>query len=112
MSSRGLLAAVAALSPIVTVVDGVAAVVTSEFGSISDIWLQEMGVIANLGDTPVQAQALSLDAGPLCGGLSASVVHGIGAAAPPVVGPTGGFDGYVPIPDLGPQEGVVIELAG
>jgi glycosidase len=69
-------------------------------------------VVANVGDAPVATPALSLDAGPLCGTLAASVVHGAGEAAAPVVGATGGFDGYVPVPRLGPHEGLVIELAG
>jgi hypothetical protein len=37
-------------------------------------------------------------------------VHGSGQVAVPVIGPAGGFDGYVPVPRLGPREAVVIEL--
>ena len=69
-------------------------------------------VVANVGDAPVTAPVLSLEAGPLCGSPRASVVHGTGEAAAPVIGESGGFDGYVPIPTLGPREGVVIELTG
>ena len=73
---------------------------------------QSVLVVANVGEAPVAAPALSLETGPLCGSLTARVIHGTGEATPPVVGATGGFDGYVPIPRLGPHEGVVIELAG
>ena len=41
---------------------------------------------------------------------AARVVYGSGEAADPAVGATGGFDGYVPVPRLGPREAIVIEL--
>ena len=69
-------------------------------------------VVANVGDAPITAPALSLEVGPLCGSPSARVVHGTVEATAPVVGAAGGFDAYVPIPNLGPRKGVVIELAG
>jgi alpha-amylase len=72
---------------------------------------QSLLVVANVGEAPLTAPVLSLEAGPLCGDPSARVVHGAGEAAAPVVGSTGGFDAYVPLPRLGPREGVVIELA-
>ena len=72
---------------------------------------QTLLVVANLADEAVEAPTLGLEAGPLCGVLQARVVYGSGHATAPVIGPTGGFDGYVPVPRLGPREGIVIELA-
>ncbi len=71
---------------------------------------QTMLVVVNLADEPVDGPALSLGDGPLCGTPSARVAYGSGEATDPVVGPTGGFDAYVPVPRLGAREGVVIEL--
>jgi alpha-amylase len=69
-------------------------------------------IVANLGDEPVAAPALSLERGPLCGTPTARVLHGAGEATAPVVDATGGFDAYVPLARLGPHEAVVIELGG
>ncbi len=69
-------------------------------------------VVANVGDAPVDAPALSLEAGPLCGSLAARVVHGEGEAvrarrrARPAAS-----TGTCRSPASGPHEGVVIELA-
>jgi glycosidase len=71
---------------------------------------QTMLVVANLADEAVDGPALRLEAGPLCGAPSAHVVLGVGQAADPVIGPTGGFDGYVPVARLGPRESIVIEF--
>jgi hypothetical protein len=71
---------------------------------------QDVLVIANLAREPVAAPALSLDGGPLCGAPSAHVVLGAGDATAPVIGASGGFDGYVPLVQLGPRAVVVIEL--
>jgi alpha-amylase len=72
---------------------------------------QSLLVVVNVGDAPIAVPALSLETGPLCGSLSARVIHGAGEAAPLLVGATGGFDAYVPIRRIGPHEGLVIELA-
>jgi alpha-amylase len=72
---------------------------------------QSLLVVANVGDAPLAVPGLNLETGPLCGSLSARVIHGAGEAAPLIVGATGGFDAYVPIRRLGAHEGVVIELA-
>lgn len=71
---------------------------------------QTMLVVVNLADEAVDAPVLTLDAGPLCGTPSARVVHGSSDAAVPLVGASGGFDGYVPVTRLGPRESIVIEL--
>jgi glycosidase len=71
---------------------------------------QTLLVVVNLADEVIDAPTLGLGAGPLCGAPRARVVHGSGEAADPAVGATGGFDAYVPVPRLGPREGIVIEL--
>jgi alpha-amylase len=71
---------------------------------------QTLLVVANLADEAIDAPTLSLDAGPLCGAPQARVVYGSGEASHPAVGATGGFDGYVPVPRLGPREAIVLEL--
>ena len=71
---------------------------------------QAMLVVVNLADEAVDAPALSLESGPLCGTPSARVVYGSGQVTDPTVGSTGGFDAYVPVPRLAPREGIVIEL--
>ncbi|HUP54574.1 MAG TPA: alpha-amylase family glycosyl hydrolase [Methylomirabilota bacterium] len=68
-------------------------------------------VVANVGAASVSSPVLSLEDGPLCGSLTARALHGTGDAAAPVVGASGGFERYVPVPRLGPHEGLVIELA-
>ena len=67
-------------------------------------------VLANLGAEPVSSPALNLDAGPLCGAPAATALLGDVDVATPVITPAGGFDGYVPVPELGAQEAVVIDL--
>ena len=69
---------------------------------------QTLLVVSNLADGAVDGPALRLEAGPLCGAPAARVVHGVGQAADPVIGATGGFDGYIPVPRLGPRESIVI----
>jgi alpha-amylase len=71
---------------------------------------QAVLVVANLAGEPVTAPILSLEAGPLCGKPVARILSGAGEASAPIVGTTGGFDAYVPLPRLGPHETVVIEL--
>jgi glycosidase len=67
-------------------------------------------VVANVGIEAVSAPALSLEIGPLCGSPAAEGLLGSGAVRPPEVSPAGGFEGYVPVDQLGPREAVVIEL--
>jgi glycosidase len=68
-------------------------------------------VVANLGDEPIAGPTLKLKAGPLCGVRTAVAVLGDRAVRPPVIDPTGGFTGYVPVDRLGPDETVAIMLA-
>ena len=56
------------------------------------------------------APKLDLDAGPLCGTLEAVALLGPEALAAPEVTPDGGFEGYIPIPELAPHEAIVVEL--
>ena len=67
-------------------------------------------VVANVGLEPVAAPSLALATGPLCGTPTARALVGPEAIAPPQVTPSGGFEGYVPIPELDPREAIVIEL--
>lgn len=71
---------------------------------------QTLLVVANLAPEAVDAPTLGLEAGPLCGAPRARVVLGSGEASDPLVGASGGFAGYVPVPRLGPRESIVIEF--
>ena len=71
---------------------------------------QTVLVVANLGDSPIDRPTLSLEAGPLCGVMTATALLGDTAVRPPLVGATGGFDGYVPVERLGPRQTVVVGL--
>jgi alpha-amylase len=73
---------------------------------------QTLLVVADVADQAVDAPTLGLESGPMCGTPSARVVYGSGEAMAPVVGATGGFEGYVPVPHLGPRDAVVIEFGG
>ena len=52
--------------------------------------------------TPVDRRRLALDAGPLCDVATAPRCSGDRGVRPPLVNPTGGFDGYVPVDRLDP----------
>lgn len=67
-------------------------------------------VVANVGVEPVAAPSLELEVGPLCGTPTTRALIGPNALAAPVVTSNGGFDAYVPIPELGPRKAIVIEL--
>lgn len=73
-------------------------------------------VIQNLGDRSATALALDLADGPLCGRPAARVVYRSGTAADSIdaAGPkvtlSGGFSGYVPLPEVAPYTTVVIDL--
>jgi glycosidase len=68
-------------------------------------------VVANMSNEAVQAPALSLEAGPLCGSPTASLPldPSVGPAAPAVTA-AGGFEDYVPLPMLGPRGFAVISI--
>ena len=69
-------------------------------------------VVANVGVDAVAGPELSLEAGPLCGSPAAAALVGPDAVAAPEVTATGGFEGYVPIPELGPRQAIVLKLSG
>ena len=69
-------------------------------------------VVANLGNQPVEAPALTLAAGPLCGAPAVDVLAGPPDVAAPAITPDGGFETYVPVPKLAPREAVVAVLGG
>jgi len=74
-------------------------------------------LVSNLSDKPVTDVTVSLDAGPLCGGVGEVVVHRVEPGlleaapniAPPVINESGGFTSWR-LGSLGPHEDVVIEL--
>jgi alpha-amylase len=68
-------------------------------------------VVSNLGDHLVDDVALSLASGPLCGRPAAKVLLGTSEVRPPVITPTGGFDGYVPVDRLAARGTIAITLA-
>ncbi|MCI0581310.1 MAG: DUF3459 domain-containing protein [Chloroflexi bacterium] len=67
-------------------------------------------VAANVGTAPVVAPELSLDAGPLCDTPEAIALLGPEAVAAPEISANGGFDGYVPIPELKPRQAIAIRF--
>ena len=67
-------------------------------------------VVSNLGGTPIERPSLTLDAGSLCGTTLAEPLAGSTDVGPPIVTPTGGFTGYVPVDRLDPYQTAVIEL--
>ena len=68
-------------------------------------------VVANMTDDAVPAPALSLESGPLCGSPTAALPldPSVKPTAPTVTA-AGGFEDYVPLPELGPREFAVISL--
>jgi glycosidase len=70
-------------------------------------------VVQNLRDEPASGVSLDLDAG-LCGAPTATVLYPpslAGTIPGPTLTATGGFSGYLPLPDLPPRAVVVISLA-
>lgn len=67
-------------------------------------------IVANLADEPVAGPSLDLAEGTLCGTPTAASLFGPGAVHAPTVAATGGFDGYVPVDQLGPRQTVVLAL--
>jgi glycosidase len=83
---------------------------------------EQLLVLANLGTAPVAGLELALAEGPLCGPAAATVVYAtagadgrpavaLGDAAPPAVTAAGGFDGWMPLPELPGRSVVVVRLA-
>jgi alpha-amylase len=74
---------------------------------------EKLLVVQNLRDAPASGVTFDLDAG-LCGTPAATVVYPATLAGPttaPALTGTGGFTGYLPLPDLPPRAVVVISLA-
>ena len=68
-------------------------------------------VVANLGIAAVEAPALSLDEGPLCGAPIARTLLGQEDVPAPAVSSSGGFEDYVPVVELAPREVLILDLA-
>ncbi|MBE2269933.1 MAG: alpha-glucosidase C-terminal domain-containing protein [Anaerolinea sp.] len=66
-------------------------------------------VVINLSDDPVTDYALSLRRGTL-GEVEDEVIFGEGDAAALIANAEGGFDSYVPLPELAPYSTIVIRL--
>ncbi len=71
--------------------------------------------VLNVGATAVTDYGLSLDAGPLCGGMTASLVSSVGGdtsatVAAPDVTAAGGFAAWKPLPALAPRSGYLLSL--
>jgi alpha-amylase len=67
-------------------------------------------VVANTGGTSVTDAALSLAAGPLEPGATATLLLGAGALASPTVNASGGFSGYRPFATLPPYSVSIVVL--
>jgi alpha-amylase len=71
-------------------------------------------VLLNLGTEPVTDYGLTLAAGPLCGVSGARTVfgpEGLPAPSLPSVTSSGGFEGWRPLPEIAPQQALVISLS-
>ena len=68
-------------------------------------------VVANLGTGAVEAPALTLDGGPLCGAPVPRTLVGQENVAAPAISPSGGFEDYVPVAKLAPREILILDLA-
>jgi hypothetical protein len=72
--------------------------------------------VVNVSSKPVSDYRLVLDGGPLCGPLAAQLVAAVGdpakvAPVPPTPTAAGGFEDYLPLPNLAPRAGYLIELS-
>jgi glycosidase len=67
-------------------------------------------VVSNLADTAVEHPSLSLASGPLCGTPGAETLLGPAVASPPVISPTGGVDGWIPVDRLAARTTIVVRL--
>jgi alpha-amylase len=67
-------------------------------------------VLVNAEDKPVSDYALTLDEGPLAGTVEAVVLMGEGDVSAPTVSDSGGFEDYLPLPELPAQSSLIIQL--
>jgi glycosidase len=88
--------------------------VTSQHPSVYSLLRSRGGenllVVLNLSDQEVTDYGLKLAAGPLSGNYQAQAVLGQGEPAGLVANAKGGFDDYLPLPNLPPYAGLVIKL--
>jgi glycosidase len=83
---------------------------------LRDVADQHVLVLHNLGDEPAADVSLDLREGPLCGTptplyLYAASPEELDEATLPTITPSGGLDGYVPLPNLPAGATVVFELS-
>ena len=83
---------------------------------------EQLLVLANLGAAPVTGIRLSLADGPLCGAPTARIVYAtadsfgepavpLAGTEPPATTVAGGFDAWIPVPELPGRSVVVVRLA-
>jgi alpha-amylase len=76
---------------------------------------QTILALVNVSDEPVDAYALTLGDGPLCGAQTATLIGSVGGdpgatVTPPSVNEDGGVDAWTPIGQLAPRSGYLIAL--
>lgn len=67
-------------------------------------------VVINLSDQVVSDYTLALAQGPFSGTPTVEMLLGDGAVSAPVVNAAGGFDAYVPLPELSPFSTIIVKL--
>jgi glycosidase len=72
---------------------------------------QTLLVLINPSRREVTDYSLSLPAGPLEDGVTASMIFGEGQPESPEINPAGGFDDYTPLPALPPQSTTIMALS-
>lgn len=67
-------------------------------------------VVVNPSREPVRDYALSLAEGPLSGDVKATLLFGEGEISAPAVNTAGGFESYLPLPEMPARSAVIIQL--
>ncbi len=68
-------------------------------------------VLINLSEDPISGYRLNLAQGPLTGQPQPALLFGEGEVTSPALNASGGFDAYVPLPELPPHSSFVIRLS-
>lgn len=68
-------------------------------------------VVLNLSNKPTSDYHLTLETGPLTGPITPSLLFGNGDVSAPDINVEGGFDTYMPLPELPPHSTTIILLA-
>ena len=81
------------------------------YAYLRDDGAETVAVVANMTDSAIDDPSLSVQAGPLCGQPTVDVVLGDAAVTAPSVTAAGGFEGYIPVHQLGPKQAVVFRIS-